>query len=81
MCRWTSHPAERLSYLLNDSAPVAVLTQQDLLAHLPALEVPVINLDQPTWQQHSMVNPHTAVTPSHLAYLIYTSGSPACPRA
>ncbi len=44
-----AHPAERLSYLLEDSAPIAVLTQRALRGHLPALSVPVIELDQPSW--------------------------------
>ncbi len=75
-----SHPAERLSYLLTDSAPVAVLTQHALLARLPALEVPVINLDRYTWQHHSASNPMVAMTPSNLAYVIYTSGSTGLPK-
>ncbi|WP_256733789.1 AMP-binding protein, partial [Pseudomonas reactans] len=65
-----SHPAERLTYLLTDSAPVAVLTQQALLERLPALDVPVINLDRFTWQHHCASNPKVAVTPSNLAYVI-----------
>ncbi|SFP36146.1 non-ribosomal peptide synthetase [Pseudomonas sp. NFPP28] len=75
-----SHPAERLNYLLSDSAPVAVLTQHALLERLPALDVPVINLDRYTWQHHSASNPKVAVTPSNLAYVIYTSGSTGLPK-
>ena len=75
-----SHPAERLSYLLSDSAPVAVLTQQALLERLPALDVPVIQLDRYTWQHHSASNPKAAVSPSNLAYVIYTSGSTGLPK-
>ncbi|MFL1563961.1 amino acid adenylation domain-containing protein [Pseudomonas sp. O64] len=75
-----SHPAERLNYLLTDSEPVAVLTQQALLDRLPALEVPVINLDRFTWQHHSASNPKVNVTPSNLAYVIYTSGSTGLPK-
>ncbi|ROM59197.1 non-ribosomal peptide synthetase [Pseudomonas poae] len=75
-----SHPAERLNYLLSDSAPVAVLTQHALLDRLPTLDVPVINLDRYTWQHHSASNPNTAVTPSNLAYVIYTSGSTGLPK-
>ncbi|AVE04336.1 non-ribosomal peptide synthetase [Pseudomonas palleroniana] len=75
-----SHPAERLNYLLSDSAPVAVLTQQALLERLPVLDVPVINLDRYTWQHHSANNPKTGVTPSNLAYVIYTSGSTGLPK-
>ncbi|WP_338490671.1 amino acid adenylation domain-containing protein [Pseudomonas trivialis] len=76
----SSHPAERLAYLLSDSAPVAVLTQHALLERLPALDVPVINLDRYTWQHHSASNPQVAVTPSNLAYVIYTSGSTGLPK-
>ncbi|QXQ20944.1 amino acid adenylation domain-containing protein [Pseudomonas tolaasii] len=75
-----SHPAERLNYLLTDSAPVAVLTQQALQDRLPALDVPVITLDRFTWQHHSASNPTVAVTPSNLAYVIYTSGSTGLPK-
>ncbi|MEX5511783.1 amino acid adenylation domain-containing protein [Pseudomonas paralactis] len=75
-----SHPAERLSYLLSDSAPVAVLTQHALLARLPELDVPVINLDRFTWQHHSASNPKVAVGPTNLAYVIYTSGSTGLPK-
>ncbi|WP_371921318.1 condensation domain-containing protein, partial [Pseudomonas sp. HMWF006] len=46
-----AHPAERLHYLLDDSAPVAVLTQSRLRERLPALSVPVIDLDRRTWPQ------------------------------
>ncbi|QHF45746.1 non-ribosomal peptide synthetase [Pseudomonas sp. S35] len=73
-----AHPAERLSYLLHDSAPVAVLTQHDLLHRLPALAVPVIELERPTLQVGA--NPHVAVKPSNLAYVIYTSGSTGLPK-
>ncbi len=76
-----SHPAERLSYLLSDSGPVAVLTQQDLLARLPVLDVPVIELDRNRWQDQPITNPQVAgLTPAHLAYVIYTSGSTGLPK-
>ncbi|NWB98491.1 amino acid adenylation domain-containing protein, partial [Pseudomonas gingeri] len=45
-----AYPVERIAYMLQDSAPAAVLAQtatQDLLA---GISVPVINLDQGTWQ-------------------------------
>ncbi|WP_165447624.1 condensation domain-containing protein, partial [Pseudomonas antarctica] len=68
-----AHPADRLNYLLHDCAPVAVLTQQDLLHRLPALDAPVIRLDNPT--AHLGGSPRVAVTPSNLAYVISPSGS------
>ncbi len=73
-----AHPAERLAYLLEDSAPVAVLTQQELLPRLPALGVPVIALDRPTF--HLGSNPRAAAKLSNLAYVIYTSGSTGLPK-
>ncbi|OIN45837.1 non-ribosomal peptide synthetase [Pseudomonas azotoformans] len=73
-----AHPAERLNYLLQDSDPVVVLTQHDLLHRLPPLTVPVIQLDRPTF--HLGTNPRVAISPSHLAYVIYTSGSTGLPK-
>ncbi|NWA67033.1 non-ribosomal peptide synthetase [Pseudomonas reactans] len=73
-----AHPAERLSYLLQDSDPVVVLTQHDLLSRLPALEVPVIQLDRPTF--HLGTNPRVPVSAANLAYVIYTSGSTGLPK-
>ncbi|NWA25217.1 amino acid adenylation domain-containing protein, partial [Pseudomonas gingeri] len=71
-----AYPVERIAYMLQDSAPAAVLAQtatQDLLA---GISVPVINLDQGTWQDESVQNPQVpGLTSAHLAYLIYTSGS------
>nr|WP_218170644.1 non-ribosomal peptide synthetase [Pseudomonas gingeri] len=76
-----AHPAERLRYLLDDCAPVAVLTQDNLLARLPSLSVPVINLDKPFWQEHAVAHgQRPEVTPRHLAYVIYTSGSTGLPK-
>ncbi|NVZ54246.1 amino acid adenylation domain-containing protein [Pseudomonas sp. B6002] len=73
-----AHPAERLNYLLQDSAPVVMLTQHDLLHRLPASNVPVIELDRPIF--HLGSNPRVAVTSSNLAYVIYTSGSTGLPK-
>jgi arthrofactin-type cyclic lipopeptide synthetase C len=76
-----AHPAERLNYLLGDSAPVVVLTQTDLRERLPALDVPVIDLDRCTWPLTCTLDPNVpGLTPSHLAYVIYTSGSTGLPK-
>ncbi|NWD74005.1 amino acid adenylation domain-containing protein, partial [Pseudomonas gingeri] len=76
-----AYPVERIAYMLQDSAPAAVLAQtatQDLLA---GISVPVINLDQGTWQDESVQNPQVpGLTSAHLAYLIYTSGSTGLPK-
>ncbi|NWB50602.1 non-ribosomal peptide synthetase, partial [Pseudomonas gingeri] len=75
-----AHPDERVGYLLDDSAPVAVLTQHALLGRLPALAVPVIALDRPDWPEQAG-NPHVpGLTSANLAYVIYTSGSTGQPK-
>ncbi|BCQ60934.1 hypothetical protein PBOI14_26840 [Pseudomonas sp. Boi14] len=51
-----AHPAERLNYLLQDSGPRAVLTQAELLGRLPALAVPVIELNQRLWLDQTADN-------------------------
>ncbi|MGY2372553.1 amino acid adenylation domain-containing protein [Pseudomonas sp. SDO5201_S390] len=76
-----AHPAERLSYLLNDSAPVAVLVQPALAQRLPTVTAPVLELDSRLWQGPSKGNPQIAgLTAANLAYVIYTSGSTGLPK-
>jgi amino acid adenylation domain-containing protein len=82
-----TYPAERLSFMLKDSTPIALLTQQ----HLEELfldiddKLPVIDLSAKTlaWHKLSESNPDPDVVglnPSHLAYVIYTSGSTGAPK-
>ncbi|PRA33141.1 non-ribosomal peptide synthetase [Pseudomonas poae] len=70
-----SYPPERLAYMLEDSAPVAVLAQHATRALLGS--VPVIDLEQPTWQHQPLDNPQVA---ARGAYVIYTSGSTGQPK-
>lgn len=76
-----AHPRERLAYLLEDSAPVALLTQRRLLDHLPRHDVPVIMLDDCPLPEGALDNPSVAGLDSHsLVYVIYTSGSTGQPK-
>ncbi|WP_025130130.1 non-ribosomal peptide synthetase [Pseudomonas sp. PH1b] len=76
-----AHPTERLNYLLQDSAPRAVLTQAELLSRLPPLAVPLIELDSRLWQGPASAPLQVpGLTPAHLAYVIYTSGSTGLPK-
>jgi amino acid adenylation domain-containing protein len=80
-----SHPAERLRYLLRDAAPRVVLTQSSTAAALEGvfagLGVQVLALDAPAWQAQPASNPQRgALTPAHLAYVSYTSGSTGEPK-
>ncbi|NAO44176.1 syringopeptin non-ribosomal peptide synthetase SypA, partial [Pseudomonas syringae] len=76
-----AYPAERIAYMLQDSAPAAVLAQTATQGLLADVSVPVINLDLSDWQDQSVQNPQVpGLTSAHLAYLIYTSGSTGLPK-
>ncbi|QHD06665.1 non-ribosomal peptide synthetase [Pseudomonas sp. R76] len=74
-----AYPAERIAYLLQDSAPVAVLAEpstRDLLGTQATVDLFDARLLHP-----SVGNPQLAsLTPAHLAYVIYTSGSTGQPK-
>ncbi|MDP9518824.1 non-ribosomal peptide synthetase [Pseudomonas protegens] len=75
------YPPERLSFLINDSQPLAVLVHQPTRALLQAQAVPLIDFDRDHWQHPGQDDP---VVPGlgvrHLAYVIYTSGSTGNPK-
>jgi amino acid adenylation domain-containing protein len=81
------YPAERLLYLLEDSAPIALLTEQALTPTLQASLLPVLALDaadliaeiehQP---KHNPERSAGTLTSRNLAYVIYTSGSTGLPK-
>ncbi|MDE9552069.1 amino acid adenylation domain-containing protein [Xenorhabdus bovienii] len=79
-----TYPADRLAYMLNDAAPVALLTQAAWIDRLDS-PVPAVVLDT---QESSLAaqpdyNPDTqalGLTSRHLAYVIYTSGSTGLPK-
>jgi amino acid adenylation domain-containing protein len=76
-------PEERLAFMLEDCAPVALLTQSTVAERLPATSMlRVLILDDPSTQTLLAQQPadnldpvSRHLTPSHLAYVIYTSGS------
>ncbi|WP_338805056.1 amino acid adenylation domain-containing protein [Xenorhabdus griffiniae] len=80
-----TYPATRLTYMLNDSAPVALITQTTMTeignSHLPTilLDIP----DDSVLDEKSEENPEVqtlGLTSRHLAYVIYTSGSTGQPK-
>ncbi|WHS62761.1 non-ribosomal peptide synthetase [Pseudomonas sp. G2-4] len=80
-------PSARQAFMLDDSAPLAVLSSQGLLDSLPALNMPLLTLDddedhgQLTTQPAHNPDPQTlGLTPRHLAYVLYTSGSTGTPK-
>ncbi|HEU4884412.1 MAG TPA: amino acid adenylation domain-containing protein [Longimicrobium sp.] len=81
-----SYPADRLAYMLADSAPAVVLTQRAVAQSLGELldgGVPVLELDAPArpWASEPDTDPaRGGLTPEHTAYVIYTSGSTGRPK-
>ncbi|EGH35167.1 amino acid adenylation, partial [Pseudomonas syringae pv. japonica str. M301072] len=49
--------ADRIAYMLQDSAPTAVLAQSTTLGLLAGVSVPVIALDSDNWKGESVANP------------------------
>ncbi|MBV9788063.1 MAG: amino acid adenylation domain-containing protein, partial [Chloroflexi bacterium] len=78
-----SYPAERIQFMLGDSAAMVLVTQNTLLGSLPehAAQVVCLDVDAATLAQGSTANPPVRITPANLAYLIYTSGTTGRPKA
>ncbi|MGS0744281.1 non-ribosomal peptide synthetase, partial [Glaciimonas sp. GG7] len=86
-----AYPAERLAYMLSDSAPRVVLSGVLMQAGITggweqarvtiAPDVPVLDLHAPSWDAYPSENPDSShLTSSDLAYVIYTSGSTGQPK-
>ncbi|HEV2765276.1 MAG TPA: condensation domain-containing protein, partial [Pyrinomonadaceae bacterium] len=77
------YPAERVSFMLEDSRARVLLTQSHLLPALPEHSAHVFLLDSQHEElsQHSSENLGVEVDTSNLAYVIYTSGSTGRPKA
>ncbi|EKT4523788.1 amino acid adenylation domain-containing protein [Pseudomonas putida] len=76
-----AYPAERLAYLLADSAAPLLLvdSRQPWAVPLPA-GVRSLAVDQLELDSYPTVSPSVAVEPGNLAYIIYTSGSTGLPK-
>ena len=84
------YPAQRITYMLTDAAPVCVLTTARLATALPTVaSIPVLVLDDPVIIGACGEQPDTdpadadrtaALLPAHPAYVIYTSGSTGLPK-
>ncbi|MDC9588815.1 amino acid adenylation domain-containing protein [Xenorhabdus sp. XENO-10] len=79
-----SYPAERLAYILEDAAPVALLTQTTLLKP-PTSTVPIVDLNNLASLTADMPTNNPApqtlgLISRHLAYVMYTSGSTGLPK-
>ncbi|WP_438297335.1 amino acid adenylation domain-containing protein [Streptomyces sp. HUAS TT7] len=84
----SAYPADRLAYMVEDSAARLILADVATAGELPELSVPVLRLDDPAIAQ-SVASldpaPLTAderipATATNTAYVIYTSGSTGRPK-
>ncbi|WP_308404058.1 non-ribosomal peptide synthetase [Streptomyces rhizosphaericus] len=86
----TGYPADRIAYLLRDSAPELVLTRSDVAGSLPQATVgdaPRLLLDRTDTDTaglagHDLTDAErtTPLALAHPAYVIYTSGSTGRPK-
>ncbi|MCX7293763.1 amino acid adenylation domain-containing protein, partial [Janthinobacterium sp.] len=75
------YPAERIAYMLDDSAVSLLLTHAPVLDALPAHLPPVLMLDEEAaYADGGQDNPRVALHGENLAYVIYTSGSTGRPK-
>ncbi|WP_340619900.1 non-ribosomal peptide synthetase [Xenorhabdus siamensis] len=81
------HPTERLVYMLSDSQPALILTQRHLSTRLSSIDLPIWILDSTEHQTNIASQPQdnisitqSGLTPSNLAYVLYTSGSTGLPK-
>ncbi|MGH8651005.1 MAG: non-ribosomal peptide synthetase, partial [Gammaproteobacteria bacterium] len=82
-----AYPVERLRYMLEDSAPVALLTQRSWQEVFPGLgeKLAVVDLEQAasSWSEQAASNPAWSRSGNgsrQLAYVIYTSGTTGRPK-
>jgi amino acid adenylation domain-containing protein len=77
-----AYPKERLAFMLADAQMPVLVTQQRLVASLPAHHAQVVCLDT-DWAriaQERTEGPPSLVTAQNLAYVIFTSGSTGRPK-
>ncbi len=77
-----TYPAERLTFMLQDSQTPVLVTQQHLAEQLSPQNTAVVCLDRDAFQlaQQSRTDPAFTASVDDLAYVIYTSGSTGRPK-
>ena len=76
------YPSDRLAFLVHDARVSVIVTEERLCAVLPKTNAVVVCLDSDheTIAGYPAVVPQTSITPAHLAYVVYTSGSTGQPK-
>jgi len=77
-----NYPKDRIGFMLRDSQPAILLTQQPLLDkfEFPMDNIVCVDLAAEQIASQNDQNPQSTVGPDNLAYIIYTSGSTGQPK-
>jgi len=78
-----AYPDERIAFMMEDAAPVALLTHESLTARLPARAGHVVVVDggdRAGIEREDDDDPPATTTAGEVAYVIYTSGSTGRPK-
>ncbi len=74
------YPEERIHYMLKDSGAELFLSQSHLQKNIPPQGTKVFYLDEQSSYQQDGTNLGKSVDPTHLAYVLYTSGTTGKPK-
>ncbi|OBA76567.1 non-ribosomal peptide synthetase [Mycobacterium sp. 1554424.7] len=72
-------PAARMGFVLDDAAPIAVITTAGLADRLDGRDLAIIDIDDPAIEREPST-PLPPPAPDDIAYLIYTSGTTGTPK-
>ncbi|MDF0734256.1 amino acid adenylation domain-containing protein, partial [Pseudomonas entomophila] len=78
-----AYPSERLAWMLEDSAPSALVVSEatrGVVEDVGVQIVEIVDLDDAAWRSQPVHDPRVTVQPHHLAYVLYTSGSTGRPK-
>ena len=76
-----THPARRLAFLIEDTHPVTVVTNERSSSNLPPDSVRLVRIDSDAEiESQSEQNPPNVSSPLSAAYVIHTSGSTGVPK-
>jgi amino acid adenylation domain-containing protein len=78
----STYPADRLAFMLDDSKPALLLTEESMRPAIPrcAAQVVCVDTERDAIASEIVQNPVTNVNGGNLVYVIYTSGSTGQPK-
>jgi natural product biosynthesis luciferase-like monooxygenase protein len=75
-----AYPKERLNFMIADAKMSVIVTQRQLIKHLPPVEASLVCLESDAFLSLNKDTPVNGVTLDNMAYMIYTSGSTGKPK-